>query len=195
MATGGNEISSGGDSSTLDGCVTPCAKVALRYRANQIFVNMDSVCGCGDVGALTRIPGAPKNVKGLILFKGEAIPLISFFGGTSERSPRERLTQKGKTDDYVVIFSIGGTKFAARVDEPPRICTDMNAPENARNNACYMRRKHLERLFALCVAYGSGDDRTARCHQPKSGSGENVVVRAEEFPETSPAIAGPCCAT
>jgi len=199
MAADANEVDSGKDSSKQGRCVTPHPVLVLRYRANQIFVSIESVCGCTDIQRLSRIPGAPEGVKGLILFKGEAVPLISFFGGATERSPRERLTQKGKTDDYAVIFSIEGTRFAARVDEPPKMCTDRSALEKTWGNACYMRRKHLERLFELCIARGNGDDRAtrynktssgSRCyggdqatghHQTSSGSRDNGVARADDL--------------
>ena len=178
MAADANEVDSGRDSNKQGRCVTPHAVLVLRYRATQIFVRIESVCGCTGIQRLSRIPGAPESVKGLILFKGEAVPLISFFGGATERLPRERLTQKGKTDDYAVIFSIKGTRFAARVDEPPRICTDRSALEKTWGNTCYMRRKHLERLFELCVARGNGDDRATGYSETGSGSRTNGDDRA-----------------
>jgi len=114
--------------------------------------------------------------------------LISFFGGTTERSPRERLTQKGKTDDYAVIFSIEGTRFAARVDEPPRMCTDRSALEKTGGNACYMRRKHLERLFELCVA--RADDLTTSDNTHDTEEHGHGIER-----EMTATIADPRCAT
>jgi chemotaxis signal transduction protein len=212
MATDANGRGSGRDSSEQGGCVTPRVLVALKYRSNQIFVNIESVCGCTDIQRLSRIPGASKGVKGLILFKGEVVPLISFFGGATERSPREPWTQKGKTDDYAVVLSIKRTRLAARVDEPPRICTDRSAIEKAGGNDCYMRRKHLERLFELCVARCNGGDQATGQHQTSSGSRCNDVARADDPTtsedthgteehghglerETTATIADPCCAT
>jgi chemotaxis signal transduction protein len=193
-ANDANEVDSAKDSSKQGRCVTPHPVLVLRYRANQIFVDIESVCGCTDIQRLSRIPGAPKSVKGLILFKGEAVPLISFFGGATERSPHERLTQKGKTDDYAVIFSIKGTRFAARVDEPPKICTDRSALEKAGANACYMRRKHLERLFELCVARGNGGDRANDFTTAENTLGTEEHGHGIEREMTS-AIADSCCAT
>lgn len=158
------------------------AVMVLRYRATQIFIDIESVWGCTEIERVSRIPGASPGVKGLILFRGEPVPLVSFFGGSAERSTHERLRQSGKTDDYAVILSIRGAMLAARVDEPPRMGNDMSTLENARGKTCYMRRKHLERLFDLYVAKGNEN---CRVTEERSHGRER---------ETNSVVADLCCA-
>jgi len=207
-----------GDSGGSRGCVPARAAVAFRLRAKQIFVDIESVCGSTQLERLCRIPGAPKRVKGLILFKGELVPLLCFFGESIERSTEERFAQRVKTDQYVVIFSIRGTSIAVRVDAPPRLCADVSRIENAEGNACFMRRKHLERLFDRCLAQANGitqtggDSRTGNRPEAESVSriennsetgGDSQIGNSSEpgsdshsvEQETSSAITGSCCAT
>lgn len=153
--------------------------VALTYRATQILVDTESVCGCVGIERPSRIPGSSKNVKGLILFKGETVPLVSFFGGTAERSVRERLTQSRKTEDYAVVLSIKGATLAARVDEPPRICADKTLLEQTGRNICYMRRRHLERLLDLYMDQRSNGCLGARKQKAEVGSESRQKAQAE----------------
>jgi|GEM_PF-2880615 len=159
-----------------------CGFVMLRYRGSRIYVDTDSVYGSTEIEKLIRIPGAPDNVKGLLLFRGEIVPLVSFFGGTAERSPKERITQKGKTEQYAIIFSIRGNRLAARVDEPPSICDDMGVVEKIGGNVCLMRRRHLERMLDFCVARTNENCAEIQKH------GHCLKQRTE------PALAGACCA-
>lgn len=152
------------------------AVIILRYRATRIFIDGESVRGCTEIERMSRIPGVSPGVKGLILFKGEPVPLVSFFGGSAERSTQERLRQSGKTDDYAVILSIKGATLATRVDEPPTMCTDMGTLENAGGKTCYMRRKHLERLLDFYVAKVNESCRVAEARSHGSEQETNSVV-------------------
>jgi hypothetical protein len=195
MATDANEVGSRRDPGGSSSYVPANASVALKLRTNQIFVSIESIHGCTEIERLSRIPGAPKSVKGLILFKGEPIPLISFFGGATEPSTHDEcLPQREKTDEYAVIFSIKGARFAARVDEPPRICPDKGVLHNAGGNCCYMRRTHLERLFELCIAQANGIVQTKSAPQSANDSEVGSDSHGIEQ-ETTSTITAPCCAT
>ncbi|MCX5800061.1 MAG: chemotaxis protein CheW [Candidatus Eisenbacteria bacterium] len=197
MATDANDVSSGTNSGGRGGHAPARTTIALRIRVNRIFVDVQSVHGCTEIERLSRIPGAPKSVTGLILFMGEAVPLIDLFGGSTVCSTPGGLTQRRKADEYVVIFSIRGIRFAVRVDEPPQMCTDMSAFEIAGGNVCHMRTRHLERLFDLRLARvknmapAESDSRTG--NNPEAKSDSHGIEQTEQTAAKS--ITDLCCAT
>lgn len=176
------------------GLVFAMAVIVLTHRASQILVDAESVSGCANIERLSRVPGSPKSVKGLILFKGKAVPLVSLFGERPDRLARERTPQSRKSDDYAIVLSVKGFSFAARVDGSPTMCADLSSLENTGRNTCYLRKKHLERLLEIHSSQETKCRRIAPGNYVRRDVVRNNSGRDPEIQnEVKSRIADPCC--
>lgn len=124
-------------------------KVVWKHVNALISIGIQSVEGCVEIRRLSRVPGSHKRVSGVLLFNGEAIPLMSLPLGTVTARPR-----KSRHEEYAVVVSIDSRKFAIRSDEVPRMVSRPLCPDERwhRESALHIRQSHLERFLTRCLS-------------------------------------------
>jgi chemotaxis signal transduction protein len=140
--------------------------VAWKHRGTLISVGVRSVCGCTKIEKLSRVPGSQETVKGVISFKGEIVPVLSLL----ERSIKGA-TSEGKAEDYAIVLSMSGVKFAVEVKDIPRVIRKPDTSDSPGSNLCTMRQRHLERFVSAClseaISYGGAKDAGVLLRQEK----------------------------
>ncbi len=175
------------------------ATVKWKHRGTLVSVGVDAVSGCTEIERLSRIPGSQENVKGVISFKGEIVPLLSLF-----RERTSRLRRKEKTERYAIILSLGGAEFAVEVREIPSVNADPESSDSGDDRLCRIKQRHLERLARLLVSRGevktAGSEGRGRAGGDEGGGGrpggtsENAGNDRENGPETTSMATYGCCA-
>ncbi|MFH0777187.1 MAG: chemotaxis protein CheW [Candidatus Eisenbacteria bacterium] len=126
------------------------AKVVWSHRGTLICVGIGTICGCAGFTRPGRVPGSQESVKGLIDFEGKIIPLVSLPGNWKSGA-----RQKAGVEDFAIVLSIDGIKFALRVEEVPRAIYGADTLPDLFDAHCCFRTSHLRRLLRLCVTQKS----------------------------------------
>jgi len=124
--------------------------VVSTHRGVLVCLDMRSVVGCVQVEKPTRLPGSHERVEGVLLFRGDPVPLVSV-----RRDPHARRRRKHELEEHALVVSVRGRKFAVRVDAVPRVLEGPLSYGIYADMPCVMRGKHVERFLALCVLSGN----------------------------------------
>jgi hypothetical protein len=168
-----------GNSGAEDVRVSRNTAVSWKHRGILISVGVDVVLGCTEVERPSRIPGSQENVRGVISFKGEILPVLSLF-----REPASGLRSIERTENYAIILSLCGVKCAVEVREIPRVITESQPSDSHGDKLCRMRQRHLERLIRLFVSQGGPKAATAE-RTGKTGQRESVRGRPDSVREVA----------
>jgi len=167
-------------------------RVFSRRRNTLISVNRELVLGCAEIERLSRVPGSQAKVAGVLLFRGEPIPVVSL-----PISCCKRHVHKSRQEAYALLLLVEGMKFAVEVDEVPRM-TDGPLPRHGcGERACLIKTKHLEKFFRSCVLrdrVSFSADKTGKTGTDKSGSASADIEDDEtQTPQLAPSVTD-CCA-
>ena len=124
--------------------------VISTHRGVLVCLDVNSVVGCVQVEKLTRLPGSHDRVEGVLLFRGDPVPLVSV-----RRDPRAGRRRKHEHEEHALIVFVRDRKFAIRVDAVPSVLEGPLPYGTHAEASCVMRRKHVERFLALCVLSGN----------------------------------------
>jgi hypothetical protein len=124
-------------------------KVIARQRNALLCLSLHSVRGCVRVDKLARLPGSQERIKGILLFRGKPVPLVSLQGWCSDRP-----SHKQHHEDFALVLSACGKEFALRVDDVPKMVEGplLCGPEMGKmGKVCIIHIRHVERLIETCV--------------------------------------------
>jgi hypothetical protein len=180
-------------------------RVFSRRLNTLISVNRELVLGCTEIERLSRVPGSQARVAGVLLFRGEPIPVVSL-----PVSCCKRHAHKSKQEAYALLLLVGGMKFAVEVDEVPRM-TDGPLPRHGcGERTCLIKTRHLEKFFRDCILRGrvsSSAHKTGKTETDKSngvspdttetdradGVSADIKDDKTQAPQLAPSVTD-CCA-